>query len=169
MIMLRYGIKLGDDAITVNEGASFTLKGAGVEKALGEEKTGDKITNFKINTNAFNASGSLVSEAGSTINITYFKDGTVLTKDALKALSKGLFGTDAGKLEGSINLGKVVFEGLQSSGGTVSWTDAKDFGVNYLPHYKNDDLMSAQLINVSGDTVYGHWGSVFDTTENFRR
>ena len=69
-------------------------------------------------------------------------------------------------LKGSINLGKVVFDGLQSSGGTVSWTDAKDFGVNYLPHYKNDDLMNAQLINVSGDTVYGHWGSVLDTTKN---
>ena len=162
----RFGIKLGDDAITVNEGAFFTLKGAGVEKALGEVKTGDKITGFNINTNAFDASGSLVSKAGSTINITYFKDGTVLTKDALKALSKGLFGTDAGKLEGSINLDKVVFDGLQSSGGTVSWTDAKDFGVNYLPHYKNDDLMNAQLINVSGDTVYGHWGSVLDTTKS---
>ena len=59
-----------------------------------------------------------------------------------------------------------MFDGLQSSGGTVSWTDAKDFGVNYLPHYKNDDLMSAQLINVSGDIVYGHWGSVLDTTKN---
>ena len=162
----KYGIKLADDAITVHEGASLTLKGSGVEKALGEEKTGDKITNFKINTNAFNASGSLVSEAGSTINITYFKDGTVLTKNALQALSKGLFGTNTDSLKGSINLGKVVFEGLQSSGGTVSWTDAKDFGVNYLPHYKNDDLMSAQLINVSGDTVYGHWGSVLDTTKN---
>lgn len=161
----KYGIKLGDDAITVHEGASLTLKGSGVEAALGEEKTGDKITNFKINTNAFNASGSLVSEAGSTINITYFKDGTVLTKDALQALSKGLFGTNTDSLKGSINLGKVVFDGLQSSGGTVSWTDAKDFGVNYLPHYKNEDLMSAQLINVSGDTVYGHWGSVLDTTQ----
>ena len=162
----RFGIKLADDAITVNEGAFFTLKGAGVEKALGEVKTGDKITDFKINTDAFNASGSLVSKAGSTINITYFKDGTVLTKEALQALSKGLFGTNADSLKGSINLGKVVFDGLQSSGGTVSWTDAKDFGVNYLPHYKNDDLMSAQLINVSGDTVYGHWGSVLDTTKN---
>ena len=162
----KYGIKLGDDAITVHEGASLTLKGSGVEAALGEEKTGDKITNFKINTNAFNASGSLVSEAGSTINITYFKDGTVLTKDALQALSKGLFGTNTDSLKGSINLGKVVFDGLQSSGGTVSWTDAEKFGVNYLPHYKNEDLMSAQLINVSGDTVYGHWGSVLDTTKN---
>lgn len=162
----KYGIKLADNAITVHEGASLTLKGSGVEKALGEVTSGDKITDFKINTNAFNASGSLVSEAGSTINITYFKDGTVLTKDALQALSKGLFGTNTDSLKGSINLGKVVFDGLQSSGGTVSWTDAKDFGVNYLPHYKNDDLMNAQLINVSGDTVYGHWGSVLDTTKN---
>ena len=161
----KFGIKLADDAITVREGASLTLKGSGVEKALNAVTSGDKVTGFDINTGAFDSGGSLVSKAGSTINITYFKDGTVFTKDALKALSKGLFGTDAGKLEGSINLGKVVFEGLQSSGGTVSWTDAKDFGVNYLPHYKNDDLMSAQLINVSGETVYGHWGSVLDTTQ----
>ena len=162
----RFGIKLADNAITVNEGAFFTLKGAGVENALGAVTSGDKITNFKINTDAFDSSGSLVSKAGSTINITYFKDGTVLTKDALQALSKGLFGTDDSKLQGSINLGNVVFDGLQSSNGTVSWTDAKEFGVNYLPHYKNNDLMSAQLINVSGETVYGHWGSVLDTTKN---
>ena len=162
----KYGIKLANDAITVNEGAFLTLKGSGVEKALDAVTSGDKVTGFNINTSAFDSGGSLVSKAGSTVNITYFKDGTVFTKEALQALSKGLFGTDAGKLEGSINLGKVVFDGLQSSGGTVSWTDAKDFGVNYLPHYKNDDLMSAQLINVSGDTVYGHWGSVLDTTKN---
>ena len=161
----KYGIKLGDDAITVHEGASLTLKGSGVEAALGAV-SGDKVTGFNIKNNgAFDSGGSLVSKAGSTVNITYFKDGTVFTKDALKALSDGLFGTDKTKLAGSINLGKVVFDGLQSSNGTVSWTDAKDFGVNYLPHYKNDDLMSAQLINVSGDTVYGHWGSVLDTTQ----
>lgn len=162
----KYGIKLADDAITVHEGASLTLKGSGVEAALDAVKSGDKVTGFDIKTGAFDSGGSLVSEAGSTVNITYFKDGTVFTKEALKQLSDGLFGTDKTKLAGSINLGKVVFDGLQSSGGTVSWTDAKDFGVNYLPHYKNDDLMSAQLINVSGDTVYGHWGSVLDTTKN---
>ena len=162
----KFGIKLADDAITVREGASLTLKGSGVEKALNAVTSGDKVTGFDINTGAFDSGGSLVSKAGSTVNITYFKDGTVFTKEALKQLSDGLFGTDKTKLAGSINLGKVVFDGLQSSGGTVSWTDAKDFGVNYLPHYKNDDLMSAQLINVSGDTVYGHWGSVLDTTKN---
>lgn len=162
----KYGIKLADDAITVNEGAFLTLKGAGVEAALGAVYSGDKVTGFDIKKNgAFDSGGSLVSKAGSTVNITYFKDGTVFTKEALKQLSDGLFGTDKTQLAGSINLGKVVFDGLQSSGGTVSWTDAKDFGVNYLPHYKNDDLMSAQLINVSGDTVYGHWGSVLDTTQ----
>ena len=161
----KYGIKLADNAITVHEGASLTLKGSGVEKALDAVTSGDKVTGFNIKTGAFDSGGSLVSKAGSTINITYFKDGTVLTKEALKQLSNGLFGTGTGNLEGSINLGNVVFDGLQSSGGTVSWTDAKDFGVNYLPHYKNDDLMSAQLINVSGDTVYGHWGSVLDTTQ----
>ena len=162
----KYGIKLADDAITLKEGSNLTISGSGVEAALGAVKSGDKVTGFDIkNTGAFDSGGSLVSKAGSTVNITYFKDGTVFTKDALKQLSEGLFGSNTDSLKGSINLGKVVFDGLQSSGGTVSWTDAKDFGVNYLPHYKNDDLMSAQLINVSGDTVYGHWGSVLDTTQ----
>lgn len=162
----KYGIKLADDAITLQEGSNLTISGSGVEAALGAVYSGDKVTGFDIKKNgAFDSGGSLISEAGSTVNITYFKDGTVFTKEALKQLSDGLFGTDKTQLAGSINLGKVVFDGLQSSGGTVSWTDAKDFGVNYLPHYKNDDLMSAQLINVSGDTVYGHWGSVLDTTQ----
>ena len=161
----KYGIKLADDAITLYEGSKLTISGSGFEAALGAVISGDKVTGFNINTDAFDSGGSLVSKAGSTLNLTYFKDGTVFTRAALKQLSDGLFGTDAVKLSGSINLGDVVFDGLKSSNGTVSWTDAKQFGINYLPHYKNNDLMSAQLINVSGDTVYGHWGSVLDTTK----
>lgn len=162
----KHGIKLGDDAIILHEGSKLILNGTGLESALDAEMSGDKVTGFNIDTQSFNASGSLVSKAGSTVDITYFKDGTVLTKEALKALSSGLFGTDPSKLQGSINLGKVVFDGLQSSNGTVSWTDAKDYGENYLPHYKNDDLMGAQLTNINGDTVYGHWGSVLDESKS---
>ena len=162
----KHGIKLADDAITINEGGFLTLKGSAAEKALGIVTSGNTVTGFNFNTEVFNAGGSLVAKAGSTLNITYFKEGTVLTKEALKQLSKGLFGADATQLVGSINLGKVVFDGLYSINGTVSWPYAKQYGVNYLPHYKTDDLMSAQLIDVSGDTVYGHWGSVLDTTKN---
>ena len=162
----KHGIKLADDAITINEGAFLTLEGSAAEKALGIVTSGNTVTGFNINTEVFNDGGSLVAKAGSTLNITYFKEGTVLTKEALKQLSKGLFGADATQLVGSINLGKVVFDGLYSINGTVSWPYAKQYGVNYLPHYKTDDLMSAQLIDVSGDTVYGHWGSVLDTTKN---
>ena len=162
----KYGIKLADDAITINEGAFLTLEGSAAKEALGIVSSGNKVTGFNFKTDVFNAGGSLVAKAGSTVNITYFKEGTVLTKEALKQLSKGLFGTDESKLVGSINLGKVVFDGLHSINGTVSWPHAKQYGVNYLPHYKTDDLMSAQLIDVSGDTVYGHWGSVLDTTKN---
>ena len=162
----KYGIKLADDAITINDGGFLTLEGSAAEKALGIVTSGNTVTGFIFNTEVFNAGGSLVAKAGSTLNITYFKEGTVLTKEALKQLSKGLFGADATQLVGSINLGKVVFDGLHSINGTVSWPYAKEYGVNYLPHYKNDDLMSAQLIDVSGDTVYGHWGSVLDTTKN---
>ena len=162
----KHGIKLADDAITINEGGFLTLEGSAAEKALGIVSSGNTVTGFNFNTDVFNAGGSLVANAGSTVNITYFKEGTVLTKEALKQLSKGLFGADESKLVGSINLGKVVFDGLHSINGTVSWPYAKQYGVNYLPHYKTDDLMSAQLIDVSGDTVYGHWGSVLDTTQN---
>ena len=162
----KYGIKLADDAITINEGGFLTLKGSAAEKALGIVTSGNTVTGFNFNTDVFNGGGSLVAKAGSTLNITYFKEGTVLTKEALKQLSKGLFGADESKLAGSINLGKVVFDGLHSINGTVSWPYAKQYGVNYLANYKTDDLMSAQLIDVSGDTVYGHWGSVLDTTKN---
>lgn len=162
----KYGIKLADDAITINEGGFLTLKGSAAEKALGIVTSGNTVTGFNFNTYVFNAGGSLVAKAGSTLNITYFKEGTVLTKEALKQLSNGLFGADESKLAGSINLGNVVFDGLHSINGTVSWPYAKEYGVNYLPHYKTDDLMSAQLIDVSGDTVYGHWGSVLDTTKS---
>ena len=162
----KYGIKLADDAITINEGAFLTLEGSAAKEALGIVSSGNKVTGFNFNTDVFNAGGSLVAKAGSTVNITYFKEGTVLTKEALQKLAAGLFGEDGSQLNGSINLGKVVFDGLHSINGTVSWPYAKEYGVNYLPHYKNDDLMSAQLIDVSGDTVYGHWGSVLDTTKN---
>ncbi len=162
----KHGIKLADDAITINDGGFLTLEGSAAEKALGIVTSGNTVTGFNFNTEVFNAGGSLVAKAGSTLNITYFKEGTVLTKEALKQLSNGLFGADATQLVGSINLGKVVFDGLYSINGTVSWPYAKQYGVNYLPHYKTDDLMSAQLIDVSGDTVYGHWGSVLDTTKN---
>ncbi|WP_156907561.1 autotransporter domain-containing protein [Anaerobiospirillum succiniciproducens] len=162
----KYGIKLADDAITINEGGFLTLKGSAAEKALGIVTSGNTVTGFNFNTDVFNAGGSLVAKAGSTLNITYFKEGTVLTKEALKQLSNGLFGADESKLAGSINLGNVVFDGLHSINGTVSWPYAKQYGVNYLANYKTDDLMSAQLIDVSGDTVYGHWGSVLDTTKS---
>lgn len=162
----KHGIKLADDAITINEGAFLTLEGSAAEKALGIVTSGNTVTDFNFNTEVFNAGGSLVANAGSTLNITYFKEGTVLTKEALQKLAAGLFGADGSKLAGSINLGKVVFDGLHSINGTVSWPYAKEYGVNYLANYKTDDLMSAQLIDVSGDTVYGHWGSVLDTTKN---
>lgn len=162
----KHGIKLADDAITINEGGFLTLDGSAAKEALGIVSSGNKVTGFNFKTDVFNAGGSLVAKAGSTLNITYFKEGTVLTKEALKQLSKGLFGADESKLAGSINLGKVVFDGLHSINGTVSWPYAKQYGVNYLANYKTDDLMSAQLIDVSGDTVYGHWGSVLDTTKN---
>ena len=162
----KHGIKLADDAITINEGAFLTLEGSAAEKALGIVTSGNTVTGFNFNTDVFNAGGSLVAKAGSTLNITYFKEGTVLTKEALKQLSMGLFGADESKLAGSINLGNVVFDGLHSINGTVSWPYAKQYGVNYLANYKTDDLMSAQLIDVSGDTVYGHWGSVLDTTQS---
>ncbi|MDO4675364.1 MAG: autotransporter domain-containing protein [Anaerobiospirillum succiniciproducens] len=162
----KHGIKLADDAITINEGGFLTLEGSAAEKALGIVTSGNTVTGFNINTDVFNDGGSLVAKAGSTLNITYFKEGTVLTKEALKQLSKGIFGADESKLAGSINLGKVVFDGLHSINGTVSWPYAKEYGVNYLANYKTDDLMRAQLIDVSGDTVYGHWGSVLDTTKN---
>lgn len=160
----KFGIKLADDAITLKAGGSLTLNGAGVEKALGAVgENGGKITNFQVDSGAFATAGALKSEAGSTLTINYFKKGTVLTKEALTALSKGLFGDPTTELKGSIDLGNVVFDGLASSGGEVKWSVAKEYGTNFLPKYKNKDLMAAVLVQDTTDSsLYGHWGAVKD-------
>ena len=160
----KFGIKLADDAITLKAGGSLTLNGAGVEKALGAVgENGGKITDFNVDSGAFATAGALKSEAGSTLTIDYFKKGTVLTKDALTALSNALFGTPATDLKGSIDLGNVVFDGLASSGGEVKWSVAKEYGTNFLPRYKNKDLMAAVLVQDTTDSpLYGHWGAVKD-------
>lgn len=160
----KFGIKLADDAITLKAGGSLTLNGAGVEKALGAVgENGGKITDFKVDSGAFVTAGALKSEAGSTLTIDYFKKGTVLTKEALTALSNALFGTNATDLQGSIKLDNVVFDGLTSSGGEVKWSVAKEYGTNFLPHYTNNDLMAAVLVQDTTDSpLYGHWGAVKD-------
>ena len=159
----KFGIKLADDAITMKTGSSLTLEGAGVEKALGAVESGGKITNFNVDSGAFATGGALKSEAGSTLNVTCFKD-TVFTKEALKALSDGLFGTTPDNLKGSINLGDVKFDGLSADNkNEVKWSVAKEYGVNYLPAFKNKELIGAILVQDTQDTtLYGHWGAVKD-------
>ena len=159
----KFGIKLADDAITMKTGSSLTLEGAGVEKALGAVESGGKITNFNVDSGAFATGGALKSEAGSTLNVTCFKD-TVFTKEALKALSDGLFGTTPDNLKGSINLGDVKFDGLSADNkNEVKWSVAKEYGVNYLPAFKNKELIGAVLVQDTQDTtLYGHWGAVKD-------
>ena len=163
----KFGIKLADDAITMKTGSSLTLKGAGVEKALGAVESGGKITNFSVDSGAFATNGALKSEAGSTLNVTYFKKDTVFTKEALKALSEGLFGTAPDDLKGSINLGDVKFDGLSANkDNEVLWSVAEGYGVNYLPAFKNKELMGAVLVqdktNPAPSALYGHWGAVKD-------
>ena len=160
----KFGIKLADNAITMKTGSSLTLKGAGVEKALGAVESGGKITNFNVDSGAFATNGALKSEAGSTLNVTYFKKDTVFTKEALKALSDGLFGTTPDNLKGSINLGDVKFDGLSADNkNEVKWSVAKEYGVNYLPAFKNKELIGAVLVQDTQDTtLYGHWGAVKD-------
>lgn len=163
----KFGITLQDDAITMKTGSSLTLKGAGVEKALGAVESGGKITNFSVDSGAFATGGALKSEAGSTLNVTYFKKDTVFTKDALKALSDGLFGTTPDDLKGSINLGDVKFDGLSANkDNEVLWSVAEGYGVNYLPAFQNKELMGAVLVqdktNPAPSALYGHWGAVKD-------
>ena len=164
----KFGIKLADNAITMKTGSSLTLKGAGVEKALGAVESGGKITNFNVDSGgAFATGGALKSEAGSTLNVTYFKKDTVFTKEALKALSDGLFGTNPDNLKGSINLGDVKFDGLSANkDNEVLWSVVEGYGVNYLLAFKNKELMGAVLVqdktNPAPSALYGHWGAVKD-------
>ncbi|MCK0535367.1 MULTISPECIES: autotransporter domain-containing protein [unclassified Anaerobiospirillum] len=160
-----YGIKLSNDSIKVNQGASLTFEsGDAITKALNATESNGKITSFDVKTDAFASGGALVSQAGSTVNLSVFKEGTVITKEAISKLTTGLFG-EKSSLNGTVNLGKVVFDGLAPTDkGTVSWNDAKDFG-NYLPNYTNDGLLNAKLTDVNGETIYGNWGSAEDLTK----
>ena len=160
-----YGIKLSNDSIKVNQGASLTFEsGDAITKALNATESNGKITSFDVKTDAFASGGALVSQAGSTVNLSVFKEGTVITKEAISKLTTGLFG-EKSSLNGTVNLGKVVFDGLAPTDkGTVSWNDAKDFG-NYLPNYTNDGLLNAKLTDVNGETIYGNWGSAEDLSK----
>ena len=157
-----YGISLADNSIKVNQGASLTFEsGDAITKALNATESNGKITSFDVKTDAFASGGALVSQAGSTVNLSVFKEGTVITKEAISKLTTGLFG-EKSSLNGTVNLGKVVFDGLAPTDkGTVSWNDAKAFG-NYLPNYTNDGLLNAKLTDVNGETIYGNWGSAED-------
>lgn len=160
-----YGISLADNSIKVNQGASLTFEsGDAITKALNATESNGKITSFDVKTDAFASGGALVSQAGSTVNLSVFKEGTVITKEAISKLTTGLFG-EKSSLNGTVNLGKVVFDGLAPTDkGTVSWTDAKAFG-NYLPNYTNDGLLNAKLTDVNGETIYGNWGSAEDLSK----
>ena len=160
-----YGISLADNSIKVNQGASLTFEsGDAITKALNATESNGKITSFDVKTDAFASGGALVSQAGSTVNLSVFKEGTVITKEAISKLTTGLFG-EKSSLNGTVNLGKVVFDGLAPTDkGTVSWNDAKDFG-NYLPNYTNDGLLNAKLTDVNGETIYGNWGSAEDLSK----
>lgn len=160
-----YGISLADNSIKVNQGASLTFEsGDAITKALNATESNGKITSFDVKTDAFASGGALVSQAGSTVNLSVFKEGTVITKEAISKLTTGLFG-EKSSLNGTVNLGKVVFDGLAPTDkGTVSWNDAKDFG-NYLPNYTNDGLLNAKLTDVNNETIYGNWGSAEDLSK----
>ena len=163
----KYGLKLEDDAVSLQAGSNLTLSGTGFETALGAVGTnGGKITGFNIDTDAFSSAGALRSEAGSTLNIGYFKKGTVISKDAFNSLVSGLFG-NASSLKGSINLGGAVIESTVVPGGEVNWSFAKvNYGIDKLPQLQSHDLMTSLLVVDSPDNLlYGHWGAVKDASK----
>lgn len=144
-----YGVTLGTGAIAVKDGGSLTFTGAAME---GFKFSGDSLLNSGY------IAGAVTTELGAEVNLNYTKEDT-LTKNQLDALTK-VFG-DGSKINGIVNLGAGVIDGLKAEDQTITWDEAKKY-VDYLPGITTDNLNEAQLTGVAktDDNLTGHFGSI---------
>ena len=144
-----YGVTLGTGAIAVNDGGSLTFTGAAME---GFKFSGDSLLNSGY------IAGAVTTELGAEVNLNYTEEDT-LTKKQLDALT-AVF-AENGKIDGIVNLGAGVIEGLEAENQTITWDEAKEY-VDYLPGITTDNLKEAQLTGVANtvDNLTGHFGSI---------
>ena len=146
-----YGVALGaSGALTINEGGVLNFTDKALE-GFHFNETSNALLNDKV------TDGSIVTAAGSQVNLNYASD-TTITVDQLANLNKVF---DNGTINGIVNLGDATLDGLKPDANKeITWTDAQKYE-NYLPGYTNNDLKEATLTGVtSGTKVSGHFGSI---------
>ena len=144
-----YGVTLGTGSIDVKDGGSLTFTGAAME---GFKFSGDSLLNSGY------IAGAVTTELGAEVNLNYTKEDT-LTKNQLDTLT-AVF-AENGKIDGIVNLGAGVIDGLKAEDQTITWDEAKKY-VDYLPGITTDNLKEAQLTGVAktDDNLTGHFGSI---------
>ena len=154
----KFGLALTDDAISVKQGGTLTITDAALAAIKVE---GNTVT---IQDNAYDASGSLVSNTGSTVKLDFAKD-IELSSAALTELRKQLFGlTGDAKLDGTLNVGAATIDGLPTvEDGKVSWSDLAP-NKDIITDTTNDDLANATVTGITeNDEIRGNFGAITST------
>ena len=158
-----FGIKLKDNAIDLDVGATLTL-GAEANHALGLAGATGEVSSITVDKTAFNESGSLTGKEFSTVKLTLGKDVS-LTAEAIKQLSTALFGDTP--TSGTISLGEATLAGLVYGGTetdpTLDWSKVTEEQKLVLPNVEDEKLKSATILidnSAASSGILGHIGAV---------
>ena len=158
-----FGIKLKDNAIDLDVGATLTL-GAEANHALGLAGATGEVSSITVDKTAFNESGSLTGKEFSTVKLTLGKDVS-LTAEAIKQLSTALFGDTP--TSGTISLGEATLAGLVYGGTetdpTLDWSKVTEEQKLVLPNVEDEKLKSATILidnSAASSGILGHVGAV---------
>ena len=158
-----FGIKLKDNAIDLDVGATLTL-GAEANHALGLAGVTGEVKEVKVAADTFNTSGSITGDKFSTVKLTLGSDVS-FTADGLKSLKAALFG-DAGT-SGTISLGDATIAGLQYGGTeedpTLDWSTVTEDQKLVLPNIEDEKLNKTTIEISNGETVLGNVGAIKGT------
>lgn len=155
-----YGVKLADDAISVGNNSQLTLGADATDaitlkKADGTTHTTDYV---EVAADTFATGGSIVANGG-VITFSFDSDDH-FNADSLASLRKEIFGLNSGVINGRIDLGAGQIDGINVSGGKISWDDLEGIA-DTLVDIQNDDLKSAVVTDItSTDEIRGNFGAL---------
>ena len=159
-----YGVTIGANKVTVEQGAALTFRGAAVE-AL--KYTGVSGSNGFIDAGTAFVANSITTQAGAEVTFE-FAEGTEFSAAALKELRNEVFKIDNadGTIAGSINLGAATLIGIDPdpADGKYDWDQLSQYG-DVLPNFTTDELKAGIVKNIeTGDQVRGHFGALESST-----
>ena len=159
-----YGVTIGANQVTVEQGAALTFRGAAVE-AL--KYTGVSGSNGFIDAGTAFVANSITTQAGAEVTFE-FAEGTEFSAAALKELRNEVFKIDNadGTIAGSINLGAATLIGIEPdpADGKYDWDQLSQYG-DVLPNFTFDELKAGIVKNIeTGDQVRGHFGALESST-----